>query len=425
MTGAAGVTEGYGNPERSLPLERWGPPKLTAGARNAHADAPLDRWEAVLSAERSLPYQLCRLALRAPPLARLMGVPGNLFADAAQRLEDREARAARVARTRLARLLRRGPRTEPPIPLDRTGDGRPKPPQLLGGEIDRALAMLADVPFEELQERGWHVQPNNYLWPLNDVPFLRRNPELWVPAHTPLEIEWDVEGQLDLVRDLSRFADELADVRDGPEHRPGEFVWENGAFGATDAFAYYGLVRHLNPKRVIEIGAGASTLVLARAVEANGVDTHVTIVEPYPRWPVLGEVPPGWDFRHTMVQKADLEMFDELTAGDIVFYDGSHCVETGGDVNWMLFRVLPRLAPGVWIHFHDLFWPNDYSPDWVLNEGMSCNEQYVLQAFLMHNRAYRVRLATAMLSITRRAELDQVFPGRSFGVSAWIQKDPG
>ncbi len=39
-----------------------------------------------------------------------------------------------------------------------------------------------------------------------------------------------VDGQLDLLRHLSRYADELADVREGPEHRPGEFVWENGAF---------------------------------------------------------------------------------------------------------------------------------------------------------------------------------------------------
>ena len=210
-------------------------------------------------------------------------MPDDLFASPATRLEDRERRAARVARSRLGRLLGRAPQTESEIRLDHTDDGRPKPAPLLGGEIDGALAMLADIPFEELQERGWHVQPNNYVWPLNDVPFLRRNPELWAPAHTPLEIEWDVEGQLDLLRHLSRHADELADVRDGPEHRPGEFVWSNGSFPAADAFAYYGLVRHLNPKRVVEIGAGASTLLLARAVQANDGDTHVTVVEPNPR----------------------------------------------------------------------------------------------------------------------------------------------
>jgi hypothetical protein len=269
------------------------------------------------------------------------------------------------------------------------------------------------------------VQPNNYLWPLNDVPFLRRNPELWVPPRMPRAIEWDLEGQLDLLRHLSRYADELADVRDGPEHRPGEFVWDNGAFGAADAYAYYGLVRDLNPQRVIEIGAGASTLLLARAVQANDGDTHVTVVEPHPRWAVMGQLPPNWDFRHTILQKAGLEMFDELTAGDVVFYDGSHCVETGGDVNWLLFRVFPRLAPGVWIHFHDIFWPRDYPAKWVLHEGLTWTEQYILEAFLMHNAKYRVRLAMAMLALMRRDDMREMFPARPLGWSVWIQKDPG
>jgi hypothetical protein len=407
------------------PFERWSPPSFAASFRGPHADPPLDRWEAVLRAERSLPYQLSRLASQKPRLARLVGVPGDLFAQPAKRLEDRERRAARVARTRLGRLLGRAPRSEPQIRLDHTGDGRPKPAPLLDGEIDGALAMLADVPFEELQERGWHLQPNNYAWPLNDVPFLRRNPELWARPRVPRGIEMDVEGQLDLLRHLSRYAHELADVRNGPEHRPGEFVWQNGAFSAADAFAYYGLVRDLKPKRVIEIGAGASSLLLARAVQANDGDTHVTLVEPNPRWDVLGELPSGWEFRHTILQKAGLEMFDELTAGDVVFYDGSHCVETGGDVNWLLFRVFPRLARGVWIHFHDIHWPHDYPAQWVLNEGLTWNEQYFLQAFLMHNSKYRVRLAMAMLTRMRRDDMRELFPDRPFGWSVWIQKNPG
>ena len=403
------------------PFERWQPARLTGYPRR-QGEPPLERWEAVLSAERSIPYLVARFVSGAPPLARVLAVPDDLFALPATRLEDREHRVARVARTRLGRLLGRRRRSESEVRLDHADDGRPKPAPLLGGEIDGALAMLADVPFEELQERGWHVQPKNYIWPLNDVPFLRRNPELWVPAHTPLEIEWDVEGQLDLLRRLSRHADELADVREGPEHGPGEFVWSNGSFPAADAFAYYGLVRHLNPKRVVEIGAGASTRLLARAVQANDGETQVTVVEPNPQEGMRGELPPGWDFRHAIVQKAGLEMFDELTAGDIVFYDGSHCSVAGGDVNWMLFRVLPRLAPGVWIHFHDIFWPRDYPPRWVLHEGFTWNEQYILQAFLMNNSAYRVRLATAMLWHMHRDDLREAFPRRPFGGSVWIEK---
>ena len=88
-----------------------------------------------------------------------------------------------------------------------------------------------------------------------------------------------------------------------------------------------------------------------------------------------------------IIQHADLGIFERLGPGDVCFYDGSHCVRTGGDVNWFLFEVLPRLAPGVYVQIHDIFLPDDYHDGWVFDEGLSWNEQYLVQAFLMHNDA--------------------------------------
>ena len=79
-------------------------------------------------------------------------------------------------------------------------------------------------------------------------------------------------------------------------------MWGNGAFGAADAYAYYGLLRELKPRKVVEVGAGASSLVLARALDANGGDAGVTLIEPGPRWQVLGELPEGWQLDETIVQ---------------------------------------------------------------------------------------------------------------------------
>jgi hypothetical protein len=337
-------------------------------------------------------------------------------------LGDREERLALVERTRLARLLRYVQAEGPPVAFTYTRDGRPKPGPLTDREIDAALELVADMPFEELQERGWNVQPNHWCWPLNDVPFLRRHPELWRTKQMPRGVDWDLDGQVELLRQLGGYASELADIPLGPEHRPGQFVWGNGAFGAADVYAYYGLLRDLKPRHVIEVGAGASSLVLARALEANGGDTEVTLIEPGPRWDVLGELPEGWRLIETIVQQADPEVFDALGEGDVLFYDGSHCAESGGDVNWMFFEVLPRLAPGVWIHFHDVFWPFDYPADWVLHEGLTWNEQYLLQTFLMHNDTYRVRLVLGMLTVDRWQVMRELFPERSFGVSVWLQK---
>jgi hypothetical protein len=374
--------------------------------RGGRSEPPLGRWEALLRAERTLLGRLAR------PLGR------------ARTLEDRERRIARLSGSPLGRLLGRRNGSRPVPPLGHNEIGRPLPGPVLSGEIDRALAMLADVPFEELQERGWHVQPANWIWPLNDVPFLRREKQLWRKRRRPAGVRWRLDDQVEFVRRLASYRDELADVPWEVERRD-RFAWRNGAFGGMDAVAYYGLVRELKPKRVIEVGAGWSSLVLARALEANGDDTDVTLVEPYPNMSTLVGIPPGWKLERTIVQKAPLELFQALEAGDVLFYDGSHCVETGGDVNWMLFEVLPALAPGVWIHFHDLFWPLDYPAEWVLTEGMTWNEQYIVQAFLMHNRVYRVRLANTMLAVLRPEVFQELFPEVPHGGSVWIQKDPG
>ena len=40
--------------------------------------------------------------------------------------------------------------------------------------------------------------------------------------------------------------------------------------------------------------------------------------------------------------------------------------------------MLPRLQPGVWVHFHDIFLPREYPPGWITQTLMFSNEQYLL-----------------------------------------------
>ena len=49
-----------------------------------------------------------------------------------------------------------------------------------------------------------------------------------------------------------------------------------------------------------------------------------------------------------------------LEKDDILFIDTSHTVKTGGDVTWIFHEVVPRLAPGVLVHIHDMFLPGEY-----------------------------------------------------------------
>jgi hypothetical protein len=58
--------------------------------------------------------------------------------------------------------------------------------------------------------------------------------------------------------------------------------------------------------------------------------------------------------------------------------------------------VLPRLAPGVAVHVHDIFWPFTYPSAW-LHERRDWNEAYLLQAFLSGNAGWEIALFSSWL----------------------------
>ena len=399
-------------------------PFFTAGLRGGGTGPnALARWELVLARERSLPYRALRLLGRVPGLRRLVGAPANAGAGP-RTLEDRERELAALRRAPLLRtakaIARRGaaPASAP------ASAGAPGPPApagaLIDREIDEAIAVLRSVPFEEVQRRGWHFQPNHFYWPLNDVAFLEANRDLWHDRGLPRGIDWDIDAQLDLVASLDAYRAELADVARLP--RPGhvEFVWENNAFGGADAVVYYGLARSLQPRRVVEIGAGWSSLLLARALARNERRCDVTLVEPYPNHELLSALPDGWEVHERPLQRTDVAVFERLGAGDILMFDGSHCVRTASDVNWLAFEVLPRLARGVYVHVHDILFPEETMDRWILDEGLSWNEQYVVQALLTHSDAYAVRVANHMLWTECRDAIEALHGGD--GTSLWLEK---
>ena len=85
-----------------------------------------------------------------------------------------------------------------------------------------------------------------------------------------------------------------------------------------------------------------------------------------------------------------IEFFTSLEPGDLLFIDSSHVCKTGSDVNYLYLQVLPQLKPGVRIHIHDIFLPQEYLKEWVLDENRSWNEQYLLQAMLMFSTGFKV-----------------------------------
>ena len=70
--------------------------------------------------------------------------------------------------------------------------------------------------------------------------------------------------------------------------------------------------------------------------------------------------------------------------------------KAGSDVIWLFLHILPRLAPGVVVHVHDVFWPFEYPADW-LRQGRDWTEAYLLHAFLSGNADWEMLFFSSWL----------------------------
>jgi hypothetical protein len=120
-----------------------------------------------------------------------------------------------------------------------------------------------------------------------------------------------------------------------------------------------------------------------------------------------------------------VEAFTALRENDILFVDTSHTVKMGSEVNRVVLDVLPRLAPGVLVHFHDIFLPWEYHPGMVALRGFF-NEQYLLQAYLAENPHWRILFAGHAIERDRRSALEDLVPSLAgsdhHSLAFWIQR---
>lgn len=203
-----------------------------------------------------------------------------------------------------------------------------------------------------------------------------------------------------------------------------KFFLENGLFSGLDARALFAILLKLRPRRMIEVGSGFSSLLSADVNHRFlGDAMDFTCIEPYPRDFLRKPIPGLSRVLENKVESLPLDLFGELDDGDILFIDSSHVSKTGSDVNYLYFQVLPRLRPGVFIHIHDIFFPYDYPKQWVIEENRSWNEQYVLQAMLMHSYSFQVVFGSAYAHYVFPKKVMDVANGELLGGgSFWIRK---
>jgi hypothetical protein len=272
---------------------------------------------------------------------------------------------------------------------------------------------------------------DHYYSPIANTRVLSQEPALsrvW-PASGPPEtpgIDWRAEEQIGLVRD--HFATQSSlDFPTAPTGDARDYHTGNEMFSHLDAWMLQAMLRHVRPRRVIEVGCGWSSLVTAR-VNRECFDTQIdfTCIEPYPPDFIAAGVEGISQLVVSPVEEVPVDRFLELQAGDVLFIDSSHTLKTGGDVVFLLHEILPRLARNVTIHIHDIFLPWDYPQEWVFT-GRAWNEQYAVRSFLTFNSAFEIRLGVAWMSHFQPAVLSKALPDfpekyTDGGGSLWIQR---
>ena len=298
--------------------------------------------------------------------------------------------------------------------------------------VGRVVKFIRAIAWDGLWNRHRDLAPRtwaplgHYLSPIADLDDLRRRAgEIFDPDAPVPDIDLRLDDQRRLFETLAATAGRFAfTAAPDPQRR---YHSGNDWFGPGDAAIYAALLLHTRPRRVIEVGSGFSSALLLDVNEAcfSG-NIACTFIEPYPDR-LLSLLKPGDLERVRLVreraQDAPLETFDALEAGDILFIDSSHVAKAGSDVNTLFFRVLPRLKPGVLIHLHDIFNAFEYPREWFFDGNRSWNELYLLRAFLMNNRDYRIvffNSAYAHAAGARRDLMPQfwVNPGGGF----WMVK---
>jgi len=154
------------------------------------------------------------------------------------------------------------------------------------------------------------------------------------------------------------------------------------------------MIRENKPKRIIEIGAGNSTLLAIKGLLKNQEETghlgELISIEPYPNELLKNGIPGLSKLHEKKLEDVDIQIFGELERNDILFIDSSHVLRIGGDVKMIYLDILPKLSEGVFVHIHDIFMPYEYPKKWVHKYLYFFNEQYLLQSFLTFNNSFEV-----------------------------------
>jgi hypothetical protein len=255
------------------------------------------------------------------------------------------------------------------------------------------------------QRFGIDLLPRHFYSEIPDIRKLRAA-EWWRKPYAMAGVAGiDSEAQLRYVagifsaeirRDLAtRDVHKLACQRNGSE-----------GYGRVEADMLHAFIVSARPRRIIQIGCGVSTAICLEAAKTAAYEPEITCIEPYPSAFLEAMSAQG---RITLIRAAverlDASFADSLTAGDFFFVDSTHSLGPAGEVSRIILEILPRLAPGIVIHFHDIYFPYDYQGEILSAPQFFPHESVLLHAFLAFNPYFEILASLSMLHHGRQKEL--------------------
>lgn len=271
---------------------------------------------------------------------------------------------------------------------------------------------IANLKLELTRWKAWKP-PGHYYSPIPAINDINKYSDRIFVSDLlePSGVEINHKGQLNLLHEISKYYLDLPNAW----KTPGEarYNYTNEYYSYADAIVLFCMIRHLSPKRIIEVGSGYSS---AAILDTNDLffDSKImtTFIDPYPDR-LFSLISEGDRHRTVIlaetVQNIPSSIFQDLQQNDILFIDSSHVSKTGSDLNHLLFNILPSLNDGVWIHFHDIFYPFEYPKSWA-EAGIAWNEIYLLRAFLQFNHTYQIQLFISFLLQNHINEIVKLMP---------------
>lgn len=290
--------------------------------------------------------------------------------------------------------------------------------------------------FRVLQRFGVNVVPEHFYSAIPNIADLERRTD-WRrprsmygivvndPARQIALLEAMLSPHFDFLRDRSVLVDSIAGGG------------ADGGYGEIEADVLFGFVATNRPKRIVQVGCGVSTAIMLRAAKQVVYKPEIVCVEPYPSAYLIEANKNGLiRLVDKPAQIVERSVLTDLAAGDLLFIDSTHAVKPGSEVNYLVHEVLPCLSAGVWVHFHDIYFPYDYSRHTLSDDLLFAQETALLYAFLVGNRGYRVEIGLSLIHYACPEELRRLIPkynpdgqieglstgtGKHFPSSIWLR----